>query len=156
MSRNRSLVHRLSGFAFGLATMMAMSMTAVAKDNATSSKEYLDSLNVGVAAMGNASLPEGKDATSSKECLDTLNAGVTAVFASDVAKATFDEEYARGFLPDPSFGNGMAARRGNRSSVEQKEEASDLVMADVQNALNAGQRMNTYCLVKRRKVWRAK
>lgn len=136
MSRNRSLVHRLSGFAFGLATMMAMSMTAVAKDNATSSKEYLDSLNVGVAAMGNASLPEGKDATSSKECLDTLNAGVTAVFASDVAKATFDEEYARGFLPDPSFGNGMAARRGNRSSVEQKEEASDLVMADVQNALN--------------------
>ena len=46
MSRNRSLFHRLSALFSGLVLLMAMSMTAVARDNATSSKEYLDTLNV--------------------------------------------------------------------------------------------------------------
>ncbi len=140
MSRNRSLFHRLSALFSGLVLLMAMSMTAVARDNATSSKEYLDTLNVGVTAMGNVDLPENDNTTSSKEYLDTLNVGVTTVLTSDVVEATFDEEYARGLMPDPSFGSGMAekngTRNGTKAAADKEKKVSDLVMADVQDALN--------------------
>ena len=90
--------------------------------------------------MGNVDLPENDNTTSSKEYLDTLNVGVTTVLTSDVVEATFDEEYARGLMPDPSFGSGMAekngTRNGTKAAADKEKKVSDLVMADVQDALN--------------------
>lgn len=90
MSGNRRLFRMLSGLMLGLVMMMAVNMTAAAGENVSGSKEYLDTLNVGVAT-----------------------------------------------ILDPSAGNAAAAGSLEKGGqVEIQEEESDLVMADVQNALN--------------------
>lgn len=96
MSGSRRLFYVLSGIIIGLIMMTAVSITAVASDSASNSKEYLDSLSAGVATI--------------------LDPGA----GKDVARARF----ANG---------GMLS--GNRPKTEEKKK-SDLVMADVQNALN--------------------
>ena len=99
MSGNRRLFHMLSGLVLGLVMMMAVSITAVAGENTPSSKEYLDSLNVGVAT----------------------------IFDSGA-----DKELARKDSEETSMVSGNEAAK---QEVPEKKE-SDLVMADVQNALN--------------------
>lgn len=108
MSESRRLFHRLSGLIMGLVMMTAVSITAVAGEDERSSKEYLDSLNAGVAVI--------------------LDPGAGA----ELARSDFENE---GFAP-------MNMRRDIPVEDEAAEEASlekeesDLVMADVQNALN--------------------
>ena len=51
MSGNRRPFHLLSGLIISLVMMMAVGMTAAAGEDKTSSQEYLDSLNVGVATL---------------------------------------------------------------------------------------------------------
>lgn len=93
----------LSGLLLGLVMMMAVSISAVASDKTPNSKEYLDSLNVGVATILDPSA--GKDYAKND---------------ADGGKLT-----------------GNTVQAGTVSGEEPvKEKKSDLVMADVQNALN--------------------
>jgi Cell wall hydrolyses involved in spore germination len=129
--------------------MMAVSMTAAASENATSSKEYLDTLNVGVAATASAgtataaaettgddSMAVDENATSSKEYLDTLSAGVTTILTPDIVNETSGEQYLLGMSAGKSVDSGTFRGAGKKGTDAKEEEESDLVMADVQNALN--------------------
>lgn len=129
--------------------MMAVSMTAAASENATSSKEYLDTLNVGVAATASAgtataaaettgddSMAVDENATSSKEYLDTLSAGVTTILTPDIVNETSGEQYLLGMSAGKSVDSGTFRGTGKKGTDAKEEEESDLVMADVQNALN--------------------
>ncbi len=149
MSGNRSLFHKLSCLVLGLMLMMAVSMTAAASENATSSKEYLDTLNVGVAATASAgtataaaettgddSMAVDENATSSKEYLDTLSAGVTTILTPDIVNETSGEQYLLGMSAGKSVDSGTFRGTGKKGTDAKEEEESDLVMADVQNALN--------------------
>lgn len=155
MSGNRGWFHKLFCLSLGLVSVMAVSMTAVANDAVSSkeyldtlnvgvgamgnegtdsgegglnSKEYLDTLNVGVAAMGSGNMEEEPEAASSKEYLDTLNVGTMAILASDTTEKTWET----GYMPSAVMQTSVRNRTGK---TEEKKE-SDLVMADVQNALN--------------------
>ena len=64
MSGNRSLFHKLSCLVLGLVLVIAVSMTAVANDKTSSSRECLDTLNVGVTVTGGKSA-EGSGSTAS-------------------------------------------------------------------------------------------
>lgn len=100
MSRSKKLFHMLSSFLLALVMMANMNITAIASDNSTtSSKEYLDTLNVGVASI--------LDSGSRREIPGNLSK------KSTVSGNTTDE---------------------NAKKDEKKK--SDLVMADVHNALN--------------------
>lgn len=123
MSGNRRLFYRLSCLILGLVMMITVSMTGAASDHTTNSKDYLDGWKVGVTAG------ISNHTTSSKDYLDTLNVGVTTVLDSGAGKSVSDTEYAKSTIPENFTANGMAGK------AEEKEE-SDLVMADVQNALN--------------------
>ncbi len=151
MSGNRSLFHKLSCLVLGLMLMMAVSMTAAASENATSSKEYLDTLNVGVTATASAtagtataaaettgddSMAVDENATSSKEYLDTLSAGVTTILTPDIVNETSGEQYLLGMSAGKSVDSGTFRGAGKKGTDAKEEEESDLVMADVQNALN--------------------
>lgn len=150
MSGKRSLFHKLSCLVLGLILMTAVSMTAVASENATSSKEYLDTLNVGVTATaaantgaaaaettGDDSMAVDNNATSSKEYLDTLSAGVTMILAPDNEKEMSAEQYLLGMTAGKSVDSGTFRGTGvNGADKKDEKEESDLVMADVQNALN--------------------
>lgn len=96
MLRSKRLFHILSGFIVAFIMMEVMSITARASDNGASSKEYLDTLNVGVATI--------------------LDPG------------------SRREIPQPSFTKKDTVS-GNTTDKEEKKK-SDLVMADVNNALN--------------------
>ena len=128
MSGNRSLFHKLSCLVLGLVLVIAVSMTAVANDKTSSSRECLDTLNVGVTVTGGKSAEGSGSAASSKEYLDTLNVGVTTTLAPDAQGG----EYAWGMTGAGPLGKGNAGV--DKKSSEKKE--SDLVMADVQDALN--------------------
>ena len=152
MSGKRSLFHKLSCLILGLILMMAVSMTAVASENATSSKDYLDTLNVGVTAAmtttadtamataettGDDSLAVDDNTTSSKEYLDTLSAGVSTILSPDIVKETSVGQYLSGMTVGKSVDGGTFREAGkNEADKEEEEKESDLVMADVQNALN--------------------
>ncbi len=128
MSGNRSLFHKLSCLVLGLVLVIAVSMTAVANDKTSSSRECLDTLNVGVTVTGGKSAEGSGSTASSKEYLDTLNVGVTTTLAPDAQGG----EYAWGMTGAGPLGKGNAGV--DKKSSEKKE--SDLVMADVQDALN--------------------
>jgi len=128
MSGNRSLFHKLSCLVLGLVLVIAVSMTAVANDKTSSSRECLDALNVGVTVTGGKGAEGSGSAASSKEYLDTLNVGVTTTLAPDAQGG----EYAWGMTGAGPLGKGNAGV--DKKSSEKKE--SDLVMADVQDALN--------------------
>lgn len=98
LSGSRSLFHMLSGLIIGLVMLMAVSITAVASDSASSSKEYLDSLSAGVGTI--------------------LDPGA----GTDVARTR--------------FANGNMLSGNTPKAAKAEEKKSDLVMADVQNALN--------------------
>lgn len=93
----------------GIVILMAVSMTAVASDSTTSSKDYLDSLNVGVATILD---PSGKD-----------------MAARDSGERMYTEsQLQRGM----SSGDSDAANE----DAEDSDSSKQLVMADVQDALN--------------------
>ncbi len=104
MSRSKKLIHVLSGFLFSmplaLFMMVNMSITAIASDNISSSKEYLDTLNVGVASI--------LDSDSRRE-----------IPKSDLSKKST-----------------VSGNTTDEKAKKQEKKKSDLVMADVQNALN--------------------
>lgn len=112
MSGNRRLFHMLSGLMLGLVMMMAVSITAVAGDSSSSSKEYLDTLNVGVATILD---PSAGNAMAIEKAKDN-GLAETAVSGNTATEITGGDS--------------------EKESEEESEEESDLVMADVQNALN--------------------
>lgn len=120
MSGNRRLFHRLSGPVLGLFIMTTVSMTAVAGDNTSSSKEYLDTLNAGVATILD---PSAGNAETIRNAENSAKAEKT-VFGNMAAENTAMEKTL----------SPKEIQEANFS--EEKEEESDLVMADVQNALN--------------------
>lgn len=120
MSGNRRLFHRLSGPVLGLFMMTTVSMTAVAGDNTSSSKEYLDTLNAGVATILD---PSAGNAETIRSAENSVKAGKT-VYGNMAAENTAMEKTL----------SPKEVQEANFS--EEKEEESDLVMADVQNALN--------------------
>ncbi len=100
MSRSKKLFHMLSSFLLALVMMANMNITAIASDsNTTSSKEYLDTLNVGVASI--------LDSGSRREIPGNLSK------KSTVSGNTTDE-----------------------NTKKEEKKKSDLVMADVHDALN--------------------
>lgn len=102
MSGSRKLFRMLSGLILGIVMLMGVSITAVAGDNTSSSKEYLDTLNAGVATILDPSAGNAATIRNSKEKVLEKN-----------------------------------SVSGNKATEEAvKEQESDLVMADVQNALN--------------------
>lgn len=103
MVGSRKLLQMLPSFALGLVTIITVDMTAVAGEATRTSKEYLDSLNVGVATI----LDPGTGTEMVKnDTGEEDNHPVELLSAADIAK----------------------------QQIQQNE--SDLVMADVQNALN--------------------
>lgn len=150
----------LSGLIMGFVMLMAMSITAVASDSALSSKEYLDSLNVGVATILDPSAGKDLAARDSEERKHTesqLQRGT--VSGSSEAEADMAEKSAAGEGTLDSNGQDSAAESGtkeagaaesgnndmNDSAAAKKEEKktqSNLVMADVQNALNVRSEAN--------------
>ena len=155
MSRNRSRFHKLSCLILVLISVMAMGMTVIANEDASSSKEYLDTLNVGVAAMGNDTTDSAAErgTSNSKEYLDTLNVGVTAM-GSDTAAGNADASNSKEYLDslnvgamaifasdavqDTTYAGGTVMQTAIKSgsAKAREEKVSDLVMADVQDALN--------------------
>lgn len=120
MSGNRKPLHLLSGLVLSLVMMMAVGMTAVAGEDKASSQEYLDSLNVGVATLLAPDTDEGKGLKESN------NEGEKAVPGDLMA----DNSASRVRVTEETV------RESLQTGKEQQEEESDLVMADVQNALN--------------------
>lgn len=106
MSGNRRLFHALLVLFMIMTMLMGMDITAVASEDISGSEEYLESLNVGVAKILEPSAGKHTDNGTEK----TAEAGAT------------------------QGGTGGSTVSGNENTA-QKEE-SDLVMADVQNALN--------------------
>lgn len=119
MSGNRKPFHLLSGLLISLVMMMAVGMTAVAGEDKTSSQEYLDSLNVGVATLLAPDTNEEKRSEKAEEEEETVAEVLMADNSASRVKVT--EE---------------AVRESLQTGKEPQEEESDLVMADVQNALN--------------------
>lgn len=120
MLGNRKLFHRLSGLAFGCLLMATMSMTAMAADNKSSSKEYLDTLNVGVATILDPS-------AGNNEVVRAAEQNALATYMGDTAKGEEMPVMEKTLSPEEVQ---------NAASEQPEEEPSDLVMADVQNALN--------------------
>lgn len=126
MSGNRKPFHILSGLLVSLIMVMAVGMTAVAGEEKTSSQEYLDSLNVGVAVL----LAPDED----ERAMEETGKGIKE-------KNMAEEEVPRDLMADNSAARVHVTEEIISESIESgkslpEEEKSDLVMADVQNALN--------------------
>ena len=124
MSGNRRPFRMLSGLVISLIMMMAVGMTAVAGESKTSSQDYLDSLNVGVEAL---LTPDESNGAMGK--------------AGTEEKEGEEEAVPGNLLADNSASRVQVTESMVTESIEsgkqqEKEEKSDLVMADVQNALN--------------------
>ena len=120
MSGNRKPLYLLSGLAVSLVMMMAVGMTAVAGEDKTSSQEYLDSLNVGVATLLAPDTDEGEGLEKTKDKEEGAVPG-NLMADNSATRIQVTEETVRESL---------------QTGKEQQEEESDLVMADVQNTLN--------------------
>ena len=120
MSGNRKPLHLLSGFVVSLVMMMAVGMTAVAGEDKTSSQEYLDSLNVGVATL------LAPDTDEKEELEETKKEEEEAVPGDLMA----DNSAPRVQVTENTV------RESLQTGKEPQEEESDLVMADVQHTLN--------------------
>lgn len=129
----RKPFHVLSGLILSLIMTMAVGMTAVAGEDKTSSQEYLDSLNVGVATL----LAPDADGGS----------GVKAENDEDIEIIEEAGENGKETVPGNLLADNSASRiqvteetvtesLQSRKISEEKENQSDLVMADVQNTLN--------------------
>lgn len=98
----------LSGLMLGLVMMIAVSITAVAGENTSSSKEYLDSLNAGVATI--------------------LDPGT--------GKELSGRGQQESGLPQGIGEKNTVSGNETAQEAEPEKKKTDLVMADVQNALN--------------------
>lgn len=114
MSRSLKLFYRLSGIALAIVMLMSTDIKAAAGENTTGSKEYLDSLTVGVAKILDPSTEARGESSVSENSAQVSAESVTS--EESVFSSTVQEEKAE--------------------PVEQKQPESTLVMADVQNALN--------------------
>ena len=126
MSGNRKPFHVLSGLIISLIMMMAVGMTAVAGEEKTSSQEYLDSLNVGVAVL----LAPDED----ERVVEETGSGIEG-------KNTTEEAVPSDLMADNSASRVQVTEAMVSESIASgkalpEEEKSDLVMADVQNTLN--------------------
>lgn len=111
----------LSGLIISLVMMMAVGMTAVAGEDKTSSQEYLDSLNVGVATLLTPDTNEGEGSEKTEKEEEGETASGVLMADNSASRVQVTEETVRESL---------------QTGKEPQEEESDLVMADVQNALN--------------------
>lgn len=118
MLRNKRLLHILSGFLIAYMLMTDMTLTAVAAENTSGSKGYLDSLNVGVATILDS------NAVTSTKSENTISGNLASESAS------------------PSEINSSGAKVAGAKAQESEKKESDLVMADVQNALNVRAQAN--------------
>lgn len=114
MSRSIKLFYRLSGIILAIVMLMSMDIRAAAGENTTGSREYLDSLTVGVARILDPSTEARVESSVSENSAQVSAESVTS--EESVFSSTVQEEKAE--------------------LVEQKQPESNLVMADVQNALN--------------------
>lgn len=130
MSGNRRLFHMLSGLMLGLIMMMAVNMTAVASANTSSSKDYLDTLNVGVATIWDPGVNK-ELAVGNSEKSGLAERAVSGNTATE--KTVAQELLEQGELQKDSEQENLSKED---ESEKEDEEKSDLVMADVQNALN--------------------
>ena len=131
MSGNRRPFHLLSGLIISLVMMMAVGMTAVAGEDKTSSQEYLDSLNVGVATLlaPDTNEEEGSEKTEDGKEEEAVPGDLMADNSASRVQVT--EETVRESLKPAKHPTGKEP-----TGKEPAEEESDLVMADVQNTLN--------------------
>ncbi|WP_342758276.1 cell wall hydrolase [Kineothrix sedimenti] len=114
MSRSIKLFYRLSGIILAIVMLMSMDIRAAAGENTTGSREYLDSLTVGVARILDPSTEARVESSVSENSAQVSAESVTS--EESVFSSTVQEEKAE--------------------PVEQEQPESNLVMADVQNALN--------------------
>lgn len=122
---NGRLCRMLSCLCTGLFFMTAMSITAVAS---TSSKEYLDTLNTGVAALLDpAAGRDGVQAARNPGKIPGRTNPEGNTVSGNLAHAGGGEKR--------DAADTAADRRATEKKEAQKKE-TDLVMADVQNALN--------------------
>lgn len=132
MSGNRKPFYMLSCLVMGLIVMMAASITARAGEEKTSSQEYLDSLNVGVAVLLDSDTDENME--------NSMDDAMEAVDAQDDKKETVDDilmaynSSTAVQVTEEAITESLNARK---TGVEEEEKQdSDLVMADVQYTLN--------------------
>lgn len=128
MSGNRKPFRMLSGLILSLAMMMAVGMTVVAGESKTSSQEYLDSLNVGVAALLAPDADEGM-AEKNEEIEENGEESVPGDLLAD-------NSASRVQVTEDTVIEGMQSGKELPEEPEKEEKKSDLVMADVQNTLN--------------------
>lgn len=128
MSGNRKPFHVLASLILGLAMTMAVSMTAVAGENKTSSQEYLDSLNVGVAALLAPDADVGM-AENDEEIEENEEESVPMDLIAD-------NSASRVQVTEDTVTESIQSRKTSQEELEEEKKKSDLVMADVQNALN--------------------
>lgn len=129
----RKPFHVLSGLMLSLIMTMAVGMTAVAGEDKTSSQEYLDSLNVGVATLLAPDMDDGSGVEAEND------EGIEAI---EEAGENKEEVVPENLLADNSAlriqvtEETVTESLQSRKTSEEEENKSDLVMADVQNALN--------------------
>lgn len=129
----RKPFHVLSGLMLSLIMTMAVGMTAVAGEDKTSSQEYLDSLNVGVATLLAPDMDDGSGVEAEND------EGIDAI---EEAGENKEEVVPENLLADNSAlriqvtEETVTESLQSRKTSEEAENKSDLVMADVQNALN--------------------
>ncbi|HBA68534.1 MAG TPA: cell wall hydrolase [Lachnospiraceae bacterium] len=129
----RKPFHVLSGLMLSLIMTMAVGMTAVAGEDKTSSQEYLDSLNVGVATLLAPDVDDGSGVEAEND------EGIEAI---EEAGENGGEVVPENLLADNSASRIQVTEETvteslqSRKTSEEEENKSDLVMADVQNALN--------------------
>lgn len=129
----RKPFHVLSGLMLSLIMTMAVGMTAVAGEDKTSSQEYLDSLNVGVATLLAPDVDDGSGVEAEND------EGIEAI---EEAGENGGEVVPENLLADNSASRIQVTEETvteslqSRKTSEEEGNKSDLVMADVQNALN--------------------
>ena len=131
----------LSGLIISLVMMMAVGMTAVAGEDKTSSQEYLDSLNVGVATLlaPDTNEEEGSEKTEDGKEEEAVPGDLMADNSASrvqVTEETVRESLKTGKEPTGKEPTGKEPTGKEPTGKEPAEEESDLVMADVQNTLN--------------------
>ncbi|NLL77630.1 MAG: SH3 domain-containing protein [Clostridiales bacterium] len=118
MSRSKRAFYMLSGIVLVFALLMSVNITAAAGENAAGSKEYLDSLSVGVAKILTPSTEvraeNGMPGNTTENKTEDNNTAITV--------------------------SGNTVQETETETIT--ETKSDLVMADVQNALNVRSEAN--------------
>lgn len=139
MSRNKKPIYALLSILLGLMLMLAedRSITVIASDNTQGSKEYLESLNAGVAKILNPSMELGAE----KDVKDTSGSVTEANDAIEASTEGITIEEGKELALKEGNLNADTLRRDNAagdaaSKAETPKASSNLVMADVQNALN--------------------